>query len=82
MAGIPIYTDKGTGGGIKLIEDYVLNQSIISSDEKSDIILALDMLRATEYSNTSETLHKLSILFGSNNTDYVDIDFSDFNENK
>jgi predicted DNA-binding transcriptional regulator YafY len=80
-ARVPIYTDKGTGGGIKLIDEYVLDQSIISSDEKNDIILALDMLRATEYSNTSETINKLSILFGSNNVDHIDIDLSDFNRN-
>lgn len=78
MAGLPIYTDKGTGGGIKIHDDFVFNKSLISSDEKNDIMLALDMLRATEYKNVSETLGKLGILFNSKDTDYIDIDFSSY----
>eukprot|EP00831_Metopus_contortus_P036502 TRINITY_DN28872_c0_g1_i3.p1 TRINITY_DN28872_c0_g1~~TRINITY_DN28872_c0_g1_i3.p1 ORF type:complete len:104 (-),score=7.29 TRINITY_DN28872_c0_g1_i3:99-410(-) len=29
MSGIPIYTDKGTGGGISLLDNYVLNKTCL-----------------------------------------------------
>ena len=30
QAGIPIYTSKGKNGGIRLMEDFVLNKSVLS----------------------------------------------------
>ena len=30
-AGIPVYTNKGSGGGISLLENYALNRALITN---------------------------------------------------
>ncbi len=38
-AGIPIYASQGKGGGISLLDDYVLNKSVLSErEQKRDIV--------------------------------------------
>lgn len=32
-AGVPVFTNKGNGGGISLLENYSLNKTIISEHE-------------------------------------------------
>ena len=33
LAGIPVYTSKGNGGGIGILDGYVLNKSTLSHEE-------------------------------------------------
>ena len=33
MAGIPVYTERGKGGGISLLPDFVLNKSILHNEK-------------------------------------------------
>ena len=40
-AGIPIYTTKGKGGGISILDNFILDKSVISKEEQSAIITAL-----------------------------------------
>lgn len=79
QAGIPIYTNKGKGGGIGLIESFILNKSVLSEREQSDILSALQGLKATNYSETDQVLTKLNSLFGNKNTDWIEVDFSYWN---
>ena len=37
-AGIPIYTTKGKGGGISILDNFILDKSVISKEEQSAII--------------------------------------------
>ncbi len=78
QAGIPIYTSKGKGGGIGLLENFVLNKSVLSEQEQSDILSALQGLKVTNFTETDHILSKLSSLFGSNNTDWIEVDFSNW----
>ena len=78
QAGIPIYTSKGKGGGIGLLENFVLNKSVLSEQEQNDILSALQGLKVTNFTETDHILSKLSSLFGSNNTDWIEVDFSNW----
>jgi len=41
LAGIPVCTEKGKGGGISLLPEFVLNKSILSGQEQDEILSAL-----------------------------------------
>lgn len=79
--GIPIYTNKGKGGGIYILDNYVLNKSLLTESEKTDILSSLNALKTTEYGDSS-TLEKISSFFGKDNIDWIEIDFSLYNSAK
>ena len=41
LAGIPVYTEKGKGGGICLLPEFVLNKSLLDEQEQNEILSAL-----------------------------------------
>ncbi|MDF2869130.1 MAG: Helix-turn-helix type 11 domain protein [Anaerocolumna sp.] len=84
VAGIPIYAERGKNGGIRLMDNYILNKSVLSEQEKKEILAALNGLvqtRAADYS----ALNKLTSFFGTQSADesnWVSIDFSDWSGKK
>lgn len=77
-AGIPIYTTQGKGGGISLMEHFVLNKSVISEEEQNEILFALKSIGAVNGIDADSTLTKLQSLFQKRNADWISIDFSDW----
>lgn len=76
-AGIPVFTNKGNGGGISLLENYSLNKTLISEHESESLLLALKTLQATKYPEIDVILDKISAVFKhSEAADWVHIDFS------
>ncbi|MDV3425857.1 MAG: YafY family transcriptional regulator [Bacillota bacterium] len=75
-AGIPIYTNKGKGGGIRLIDNFVLNKSMLSDKEQNEILMSLQSLKAMKISDIEPVLNKLSVLFNKQGMNWIDIDFS------
>ena len=80
-AGIPIYATQGRGGGIFIMSDFVLNKSLLSEQEKEQILMALQGISATEYNQTDELLIKLGGLFQSKVTNWIEVDFSEWYKN-
>jgi predicted DNA-binding transcriptional regulator YafY len=79
-AGIPIYTDKGKGGGISILEDYTLNKTLLSQNESEGLILALKAMRATDYPEADALLEKIGSIFKNNmGHDWIDVDFENWN---
>ncbi len=78
MAGIPIYTTKGRGGGISLTEQFVLNKMLVSKKEQKQILAALTSLRETGVREEEEILQKLGDFFMEKPDKWVAIDFSDW----
>jgi len=78
LTGIPIYTEKGKGGGISLLPDFVLNKSILSEAEQDEILAALQSLSAVKAADTKEVLDKLGVFFSRNATNWIEVDFSDW----
>lgn len=76
-AGVPVYTCKGSNGGIHLMEDYSLNKTTINQHEADSLMLALKTLQATRYPELNATLDKLGAIFKkSTQNDWVRVDFS------
>ena len=80
-AGIPVYATQGKGGGISLLNDYVLEKSLLSEEEREQMLMALQGISSTEGKNTDELLSKLSALFQIKTTDWIEVDFSDWVKN-
>lgn len=75
-AGIPIYTQQGTGGGIFLDRDFVFNKAILTNEEQNNILIALQTVAATGPMGTEQLRHKLSNLFSNSQSDFIEVDFS------
>ena len=80
-AGVPIYATQGRGGGIFIMSDFVLNKSLLSEQEKEQILMALQGISATEHNQTDELLIKLGGLFQSKVTNWIEVDFSEWYKN-
>lgn len=76
MAGIPVYTIQGKGGGISIMDSFVLNKAVLSEDEKNQILFALESLSAVKTVATEQILGKLQSLFGKPDTNWIEVDFS------
>ena len=46
MAGIPLYSVSGKAGGIFLMKDFVLDRTLVSEDEKLELLSALQGIQA------------------------------------
>ena len=80
-AGIPIYTVQGKGGGIFILPEFVLEKSLLTPQEKEQILMALQGLAAAEDSRTDELLTKLGGLFRVQGVNWIEVDFSDWHKN-
>jgi len=78
LAGIPVYTEKGKGGGISLLPDFVLNKSILSEEEQTEILAALQGLTQIQTADTDHVLKKLSAVFNRTAANWLEVDFSDW----
>ncbi len=81
-AGIPIYATQGKGGGIEIAEEFVLSKSLLSENEKQQIMSALQGLENTTIKHENELLTKLSALFKIKNTSWIEVDFNNWQNNK
>lgn len=77
-AGIPIYATQGKGGGIAISEDFVIDKSLLSKEEKEQVLMALQGLIATDNKCADELLSKLGSLFQVQNTNWIEVDFSNW----
>lgn len=75
-AGIPIYAEAGRNGGIRLMNDFVLDQTVLSKEEKQEILSALQSINITQNMGESRTLQKLSALFSLPSENWLEVDFS------
>lgn len=61
LAGIPVITRQGSGGGISIAEGFKLDKSVLTTDELSGIIAALKGIgTVSEKARIEQTLDKLS----------------------
>lgn len=74
-SGIPIYMNKGKGGGISLLPGFVLNKAVLTKEEKEEIVSSMRAVEAVQIDNGSEALQKLKSLFGKTDTDWIAVDF-------
>lgn len=75
-AGIPVYASRGKGGGIRLMEGYVLERSLLTGEQQDEILFALQSLQATHAIQGGELLSRLRGAFSRPQEDWIEVDFS------
>lgn len=81
-AGIPIYTTKGKHGGISILPDYVLDKSVLTTEEKNKIMDSLNALNEVTFSVDNDSISKLRSFFGEQYQDWIEIEFSSWGNSK
>lgn len=75
-AGIPVYANKGKGGGIRLLGEFLLDKTLLTRKEQDEILAALQSLQATHAGESSGVLNRLSSMFARQSEPWIDVDFS------
>lgn len=76
MAGIPIYTERGKGGGISLLPNFVLNKSILNEPEQNEILSALQGLSKVKTDDANQVMQKLSTIFNKTTASWLEVDYA------
>lgn len=77
-AGIPVFTQKGQGGGIRLMDQFVLDKALLSQAQQDEILFALQATLATGGGAEEDTLSRLTALFRREGGDWLEVDFTDW----
>ena len=73
VTGVPVYALTGRGGGIAISENYTLDKTVLSEEERLAVVSSVKALDSL--SGSGATGKKLSRLV-QNNTDWLKVDFS------
>jgi len=76
LAGIPVYTEQGKGGGISLLPGFVMNKSLLSESEQDEILSALQALSLVKRDEAGQVLEKLSAIFNKSTVNWLEVDFT------
>ena len=76
QAGVPVYAERGKGGGIRLMEGYSIEKSLLSESERTEVLSALQGFSAIM--GRGEALGKLSAFFGTESESWLDVDLSNW----
>lgn len=73
QAGFPVYVLKGRNGGIAMLPQFKLNNTLVNKDEQVDILASLQSLRSFEVDDGA-TLEKLSAIFKQDPISWLKVD--------
>jgi predicted DNA-binding transcriptional regulator YafY len=77
LSNIPIYTNKGSGGGIRILPQFIMDKSLLLEEEQRHMIAALHSLKATKYAEVDTVITKLAALFKNKDSyNWIEVDFS------
>ncbi|MCI8946426.1 MAG: YafY family transcriptional regulator [Lachnospiraceae bacterium] len=77
VAGIPILSQKGYGGGLSLVQGFSLDKSYFTQAEQTNIVQALQILKSSNYPDADKLLNKVAGLFSHHlHSQWLEIDFS------
>lgn len=82
LAGIPVYTNQGRNGGISILPDYVLDKAVLTVEEKSKILEALNALGEVVFEDEKTATEKLKDFLGDEYQDWIEIEFSSWGNSK
>ena len=75
-SGIPVYMERGRGGGLRLMDNFILDKTVLTREEKAEVLASLAALTATGREEADRALKKLASLFGDSGSDWIEVDFS------
>lgn len=77
IAGIPILSAKGTGGGISLMDGYTIDKSLLSKEEQRSVCQGLQILQSAKFPSAEMALSKISAVFrNALEPKWLDVDFT------
>lgn len=53
MADVPVYAEKGEGGGIRIAENYAIDKAVLTEREKLDVLAGIRTLSTLSLENAS-----------------------------
>lgn len=74
QAGVPIVTEQGQGGGIRLMEGWTLNRTLMDAREQEHLLMAVRSLAGLQ-EDGGELALKLGALFQKQPRDWLRVDF-------
>ena len=74
QAGVPIVTGQGQSGGIRLMDGWVLNKTLMNAKEQEQLLTAVQSLAALQDEGEGLAL-KLGALFHKQPSDWLRVDF-------
>lgn len=80
VAGIPIMTKQGTGGGISIDKDFVLDKTLLNNHEQEQILLALQSLSSLQLDEYKDLLLRMKNVFKKESQDWIEVDFSSWHQ--
>lgn len=78
-AGIPVFANRGKGGGISLLANFVLDKAVLTEEEKLQILSSMRACSALTPSNDDTAMSKLDSMLGDSQSDWIEVDFSSWN---
>ena len=83
LAGVPVYTSKGRGGGIFLSEKYALDKTVFTDEEKKELLAGVQAVNSLSgVPSTQSAVSKLRSLIGNipeinvkDKSNWIQIDF-------
>ena len=73
-AGVPVVSEQGRSGGIRLMEGWALNRALMDAKEQEQLLTAVSALAALE-KDGGELITKLGALFQKQPKDWLRVDF-------
>ena len=72
---IPIYMSKGKNGGIKLLENYRFDKTLLSDEEQNQILFSLQGINKLQV-DKNNVYEKMKNIFSKNDDNWFEVDFS------
>lgn len=81
LAGIPVYSTRGYGGGVGLLKEFTLDKTFMTEQEQADILHGLQALEGAGYPDIQESFYKFAAIFRRNVADrWLRVDFSSWHD--
>ena len=81
LSGVPVYTNKGRGGGISLLSDSMPDRVMFEDEEHTEILSAAhtNVSNLVTERNTENVAKRIRDSFNDNEINWLDVDLSDWN---
>lgn len=80
VAGIPITTTQGNGGGVSIDDNYVFDKTVLDSHEQEQILSALQGLSSLHLYEYQDLLGRMKTIFQRDSQDWIEVDFTSWHQ--